>query len=511
MAAYYSGESAATLAAGVRMGLKGPMMTLGRGGEQLREASVRFEDVGPGSGADDAVAGRPVAGASALSELLADRARLALLNEVTERVGSTLDLESTSAELARFVVPRFADLAAVEILPPEAVQAGQALGTGPLRVRRTALEALPRLRRRADRIALPGHWVRHRRGCPTARCLETGQAVEEPHPTGPDWTCEINGGEPGGPANGAAANGGAANGGAANGAGGPVSLLVVPLRARGQLVGVLSLLRGPGAAPFADDAAVIQTVADRAATSIDNARRFALAQDLTMELQRALLAEPGSPHANLELASRYLPCGTSAMVGGDWFETVRLSFGRTLLVVGDVMGHGVEAAVDMNSYRTLLRYVAATDLPPHRILRQLDRLTSQSDATRPATCLLALVEPARRRCTFASAGHLPPVLISPDRPTRLLPVPTGPPLGTGLGGYTAEVHPLEPGQVLLLYTDGLVERRTEDIDVSLARLTRLGQRHHAASLDGLLDHVLGTVKPPVPDDDIAVLAARIHG
>lgn len=490
VAAYYSGESAATLAAGVRMGLKGPMMALGRGGDQLREASVRFEDVGRGPGDDDAPAGQPAAGASALSELLAERARLALLNEVTERVGSTLDLESTSAELARFVVPRFADLAGVEILPPEAVQASQALGAGPLRGRRTALEALPPLHRRADRLPPPSHWVRHRRGCPTARCLETGQAVDEPHRTDPDWACEVN---------------------AAEAAEEPVSLLVVPLRARGQLIGVLSLLRAPGAAPFADDAAVIQTVADRAATSIDNARRFALAQDLTMELQRALLAEPGSPHANLELASRYLPCGTSAMVGGDWFETVRLSFGRTLLVVGDVMGHGVEAAVDMSSYRTLLRYVAATDLPPHRILRQLDRLTSQGDATRPATCLLALVEPARRRCTFASAGHLPPVLISPDRPTRLLSVPTGPPLGTGLGGYTAEVHPLEPGQVLLLYTDGLVERRTEDIDVSLARLTRLEQRPPSASLDGLLDQVLGTVKPPVPDDDIAVLAARIHG
>ncbi|QMU71163.1 PP2C family protein-serine/threonine phosphatase [Streptacidiphilus sp. P02-A3a] len=466
-------------------------MTLGRGGDQLREASVRFEDVGRGPGDDDAFAGRPVAGASALSELLADRARLALLNEVTEGVGSTLDLEGTSAELARFLVPRFADLAGVEVLPPEAVPTGEALGAGPLRVRRTALEALPPLRHRADRVAPPGHWVRHRRGCPTARCLETGQPVDEPHPAGPpDWACEVTGTETGE-------------------ATGP--LLVLPLRARGRLIGALSLLRAPGAAPFADEAAALQAVADRAATSIDNARRFALAQDLTMELQRALLAEPGSPHANLELASRYLPCGTSAMVGGDWFETVRLSFGRTLLVVGDVMGHGVEAAVDMSSYRALLRYVAATDLPPHRILRQLDRLTSQGDATRPATCLLALVEPARRRCTFASAGHLPPVLISPDQPTRLLPVPTGPPLGTGLGGYTAEVHPLEPGQVLLLYTDGLVERRTEDIDVSLARLTRLGQRPRAASLDGLLDHVLGTVKPPVPDDDIAVLAARIHG
>jgi len=497
--------SAAARAAGVRMGLKGPMMALGRGGDQVREASVRFGDVGAGRGADDAAAGQ--AGATALRQLLADRARLALLNEVAERIGSTLDLEGTCAELARFALPRFADLAAVEVLPPEAVLAGPGFGGGPLRARRTALEAIPALRHRADSLAPPGHWVRHRQGCPTTRCLETGQALAETYPAVPEWPCETGGGTGGGE------NGGGAVGTAA----GPVSSLVVPLRARGQLIGVLSLLRGADSEPFAeaasftDDVAVIQAVADRAAVSIDNARRFAISQDLTMELQRALLAEPGSPHANLELASRYLPCGTSAMVGGDWFETVRLSFGRTLLVVGDVMGHGVEAAVDMSSYRTLLRYVAATDLPPHRILRQLDRLTSQGDATRPATCLLALVEPARRRCTFASAGHLPPVLISPDRPTELLAVPTGPPLGTGLGGYTAVVHPMEPGQVLLLYTDGLVERRTEDIDVSLARLTRIGRQQPSASLDGLVDLVLSAVKPPVPDDDIAVLAARIQG
>ena len=482
---------------------------------------MRSEDVGTGPGTGDGTVAPAFGSPDALSELLADRARLALLNEASERIGSTLGVENTCAELAGFAVPRFAELASVELLPPEAVS-GLTFGGGPLRVRRAALEAVPALRRRLDGPMPPDQWVRHRQGCPTARCLETGRAVIADQPprepargqetagghadrTGEDWPCEIHV--------------------RTDRMAGPTSVLVVPLRARGRLIGVLSLLRtsdtagnrrmanlGHAAhgAAFGDDVATIQAVADRAATAIDNALRLALAQDLTMELQRALLAEPGSPHANLELASRYLPCGTSAMVGGDWFETIRLSFGRTLLVIGDVMGHGVEAAVDMSSYRTLLRYVAGTDLPPHRILRQLDRLTSQGDAIRPATCLLALVEPARQRCTFASAGHLPPTLISPDRPAELLSVPTGPPLGTGLGDYQAVVHPLHPGQVLLLYTDGLVERRTEDIDVSLARLTRLGRPQPSASLDDLLDHVLAAVKPTAPEDDIAVLAARVQ-
>ena len=452
---------------------------------------MRSERAGTGLGDGDAVLPAGSLDADGVRALLADRDRLALLNEAAERIGTSLDLEVTCAELAQFVVPRYADLAIVEILPPEALPTGPTVGSGPLRTQRTALAAAPASHRLGALVPV-GEWVRHRPGCPTAQCLANGQLFLDRRPsachTGPadeGWSCEVDAG-----------------------AG---SALHVPLRANDRLVGVLTLFRPGHGTPFDDDSATIQAVADRAARSIDNARRHAMAQDLTMELQRALLADPGNPHANLELASRYLPCGSSAMVGGDWFETIRLSFGRTLLVIGDVMGHGVEAAVDMSAYRTLLRYVAATDLPPHRILRQLDHLTSESDATRPATCLLALVEPARHRATFASAGHLPPALFRPDGPTQLLEVPTGPPLGTGLGDYQAVVHPLGPEQVLMLYTDGLVERRTEDIDASLSRLTRVRHQRAGTSLEDLLNHVLATVMPAVPDDDIAVLAARIQG
>ncbi|MFC1419051.1 PP2C family protein-serine/threonine phosphatase [Streptacidiphilus cavernicola] len=454
---------------------------------------MRSHDVSAGLGAGEPIAAADPRSARALRGLLADHARLTLLDEASRRIGTTLDLQATCTELARFVLPRFADLASVEIMPPEALPTGLTLGSGPLRARRIALEAASAQRARLSGLTPAGQWVRHRPDCPTSRCLRQGGDAHPGVDAGQDWSCEIG-----------------AGGGSATG-----SVLIVPLRARGQLIGVLSLLRTATATASSvsaeDEAAAVQAVADRAARSIDDARRHALAQDLTIDLQRALLAEPGNPHANLELASRYLPSGTSAMVGGDWFEAVRLSFGRTLLVIGDVMGHGVEAAVDMSSYRTLLRYIAATDLPPHRILRQLDHLTSQNDATRPATCLLALVEPARHRCTFASAGHLPPALLGPGHPARLLDVPTGPPLGTGLGDYQAVVHAMHPGQVLLLYTDGLVERRTEDIDASLARLTRLGRPQPAGPLDELLDHVLAAVTPGAPDDDIAVLAARIQG
>jgi serine phosphatase RsbU (regulator of sigma subunit) len=423
------------------------------------------------------------------------RARLTLLSEASENIGSTLDVDTTSVELARFTVPRLADLVTVDLVP-DAPVTGARSGGGPVRVQRTALASAPGGRRPGEPLLASGHTLRYRDGSAAARCVETGRAVLGNRlraETLADWAADDQTES-------------------AYRASRISAALVVPLTARGHLVGVMSLARRSGGARAefeAEDVFTIQDVADRAAISLDNARRYARSQGITLDLQRALLAEPGSPHPNLELASRYLPSGSSSMVGGDWFETIRLSYRRTLLVIGDVMGHGVDSAVDMSAYRSMLRYVAPTDLPPHRILLQLDRLASEGEANRPATCLLALIDPARGRCTYASAGHLPPALITPGEPTRLLDIPTGPPLGTGLGDYTAAVQPLHPEQVLLLYTDGLVERRDEDIDVSLARLTAL-QHKPGAAFEELLDTVLREVAPANADDDIAVLAARVR-
>ncbi|MGP3982937.1 PP2C family protein-serine/threonine phosphatase [Streptomyces sp. KR80] len=177
--------------------------------------------------------------------------------------------------------------------------------------------------------------------------------------------------------------------------------------------------------------------------------------------------------------------------------------------MGDVMGHGVEAAVDMSNYRSMLHYVAATDLPPHRILRQLDDTIAQSESSRPATCLLALADPARGICSYSSAGHLPPALIDRDGLVDVLPVPTGPPLGTGFGGYERVTRELLPDQVLLLYTDGLVERRGEDIDASLARLAHL-RLPVRTDLEKLVDDVLRRLGTQAAEDDVAVVAARVR-
>ncbi|MFC9925958.1 PP2C family protein-serine/threonine phosphatase [Streptomyces sp. NPDC127190] len=282
--------------------------------------------------------------------------------------------------------------------------------------------------------------------------------------------------------------------------------LCAPLTSGDDTYGVL-VWASAGRPPGPAEGELLALLAERAASHLRHARAHERVSRTAVDLQRALLAEPGRPHPNLDVATRYLPAGRRALVGGDWCETVRLHFGRTLLVVGDVMGHGLEAAVDMNAYRSSLRAIAAADLPPHRVLRQMDDLAAGEAEHRPATCLLVRVDPARGQLTLASAGHLPPLLINRDGAATLLPVPVGPPLGTGLGGYDVTTHTLEPGQTLVLFTDGLVERRGEDIDDSLARLAAL-RFAPDAGLDAILDTVLGHLDARNAEDDVAVLGAR---
>jgi serine phosphatase RsbU (regulator of sigma subunit) len=483
-------------------------------------ASTEAEVASPG-GAPAEVPPAPPPGAPAGpsdGELRAQR-RLATLTAAGERIGTTLDTDTTCAELARFTVPGLADLATVDVLPPGVPEHRLGMPLGTLRLLRAAVAGRPELHHQLATLAHPGESVRHREGSLVARSLVAGkpllldlaaieEGAEDARAISDPATLEVYR------------------------ATGITSVLSVPLAARGHLVGTLTLARAPQTpqspwegderggdgergADWADegysdeDIALIEDLAGRAALSIDNARRYMRSQGIALELQRALLAEPANPHPNMEIACRYLPSGSSSVVGGDWYESVRLPFGRTLLVIGDVMGHGVEAAVDMSTYRSMLRYVAVMDLPPHRILRQLDAMISENDAARPATCLLALVDPPRNRVTFASAGHLPPALVDPSGVTELVPVPSGPPLGTGVGGYQQLVRELVPGAVLLLYTDGLVERRHEDIDASLERLAAL-PLPAAGDLDDLLDAALHSSPPSEAEDDIAVLAARVR-
>ncbi|SFY34226.1 SpoIIE family protein phosphatase [Streptomyces atratus] len=425
-------------------------------------------------------------------ELEQARRHLTLLDTAAARIGTTLDVDTTCAELVDLVVPGLADLATVEVFPPDVAAPVRPAPPGVLRLRRAALKAVPRLSEELDGFGLTGEYIDYQEGAAVQRCLVANQPVVENLTTDEQLLRSAPRPERL----------------AAYRALGMHSAVVVPVTVRSGPLGILGLIRAGDSPVFTDEDVVIaRELAGRAAVDLDHARRYAHEHTIALELQRSLLSEPRPPHPHIEIATRYLPADRSVMVGGDWFDVIPLRDGRHLKAMGDVMGHGVEAAVAMSHYRSLLRMLADDELPPHRILEQLDRMVERSGPDRAATCLLVVVDRVGGACEVASAGHLPPVLIDPLAGARVCDeIAVGPPLGTGFGGYRTTLLEFDPGTVLFLYTDGLVERRGEDIDVSVGRLKEL-TLPAGGSLDGLLDEVLERFGPGA-EDDIAVLASR---
>jgi len=288
------------------------------------------------------------------------------------------------------------------------------------------------------------------------------------------------------------------------------SAIFVPLSARHDLVGAVILVRAGSSPAFSqEDVDLVADLARRASTSIDNAKRYAHEHQTALALQQALLAKPLPPHADVECAARYLPTGSDIEIGGDWYDTVALPCGKTLLAVGDVMGHGFEAAAAMSEYRSLLRTLAFQSDRPEVILAEAQRIVDALDIERVATCIVAVVDPVARTCSFANAGHMPPLLLHPDGRRELLDLPVDPPLGVSADhGYLGATVRFEPGSVLLCYTDGLVERRGEDIEDCLARLAGVAL-DPAEPLAFLIDTLLDCFDPAGSEDDVAVLVARL--
>ncbi|MEU2250756.1 SpoIIE family protein phosphatase [Streptomyces sp. NPDC019224] len=417
---------------------------------------------------------------------------LSLLDSANTRIGTTLDMDTTCAELTDLVVPGLADLAVVEVFPRDVAPRVRPSPPGVVRLRRAAMSAVRGLSPGPARFGADGDYVDHQEDAAVPRCLATNQPVVEnlagdeqvnrsaPTPELAEAYRDL----------------------------GLHSAVVVPVSVRGAPIGALGLFRAGGSPVFSDDDVVVaRELAGRAAVHLDHARRFTHEHTIALELQRSLLSEPRPPHPHIEVATRYLPADRSVLVGGDWFDVIPLPDGRHLKAMGDVMGHGVEAAVAMSHYRSLLRLLADEELPPHRILEQLDRMVERSGIDRAATCLLAVVNRDGKMCEVASAGHLPPVALDPGAPgARICDVPAGPPLGTGFGGYRSAVLECGPGTVLFMYTDGLVERRGEDIDTCVARLGELTLPEDG-DLETLLDRVLERFGPGA-EDDIAVMASR---
>ncbi|MFB7663272.1 SpoIIE family protein phosphatase [Kitasatospora sp. NPDC056138] len=419
--------------------------------------------------------------------------RLALLAEATARIGTTLDLQRTAEELIEAVVPRFADFATVDLLEP--VLRGEEPATlAPdrgIRLRAVAVgEAYESgLVNASDAVGETSEYDAKR---PYTECLRSGRPllrtyvdeqtltalVADPARVGPGLEAGIH------------------------------SYLMVPIMARGMVLGGSEFVRTRNAEPFTTaDVALAEELVARAAIALDNARLYRRERETALTLQRSLLPQEIHRTLGLEIAYRYLPSSLVSEVGGDWFDVVPLSCGRVALVVGDVMGHGIRAAATMGQLRTVARTLATLDMPPEQVLTRLDETATGIGEGQFATCICVVYDPVERTCSVASAGHLPPVRVSPDGVARTVPLPPGVPLGVGGVAFRSSEFTLPEGGLVALYTDGLVERRGRDIDhgIDLLSQTLAGR---GRTLEASCDAALSTLVADGTDDDIAMIMAR---
>ncbi|MDT0486064.1 MULTISPECIES: ATP-binding SpoIIE family protein phosphatase [Streptomyces] len=443
------------------------------------------------------------------SDQHAARQRLALLQEAGSCIGTTLNVTRTAQELADLAVPRLADFVSVDLL--DSVLRGDEPVPGPV-------DAAVVLRRVAHQSAAEGEDVpeaaidlggmdTYPPFSPPARCLADGKPVLS-GADDPDFAAWIAGHE---------------TRTARVAEYGFHSVMATPLRARGITLGVAVFTRSSGSPPFEpDDLILAEELAGRAAVGVDNARRYTRERTNALTLQRSLLPRDLPKQAAVEVAYRYLPAGTGAGVGGDWFDVVPLSGTRVALVVGDVVGHGIHASATMGRLRIAVRTLADVDLPPDELLTHLDDLvthlsTDEEDIAPDepyvvsgeigATCLYAVYDPVSRVCTFASAGHVPPVVLLPDGTARVVELTPGPLLGVGGLPFECTELELPEGSLLAFCTDGLVEARDRDVGLGLDRLCE-SLAGPVASLETTCDTILKALLPKSPSDDVALLLAR---
>ncbi|MFJ2865629.1 SpoIIE family protein phosphatase [Kitasatospora sp. NPDC087314] len=424
---------------------------------------------------------------------LRSRQRLSLLSEAG-RLGSSLDVTRTAKDLTEVAVPKLADFAAVDI--PDAVLSGEeppGLGEP---VRRVALSGI----RPSSHLYEVGDLIRYAQSTPQAISLASEESVLEPElNTAPGWIAQdpdrterIR-------------------------EEGIHSLIAVPLRARGVVLGVVVLYRSEQTGPFEeDDLLLAEELVSRAAVSIDNARRYTREYATALALQTSLLPHDLPDQDAVEAAHRYVPARGGA--GGDWFDVIPLSGARVALVVGDVVGRGVQASATMGRLCTAVRNFSDLDLPVEEVLAHLDdlveRLEREQQARTPtgnmiagATCLYAVYDPVSRCLTLASAGHPPPALIRPDGHVDFPDVPTGPPLGLGWQPFETLEIELDEGSELVLFTNGLLRDGSQDPDIVLAEV-RDALTRPAGTPEEMCRTLLEALLPAKPRDDVALLVAR---
>jgi serine phosphatase RsbU (regulator of sigma subunit)/anti-sigma regulatory factor (Ser/Thr protein kinase) len=289
-----------------------------------------------------------------------------------------------------------------------------------------------------------------------------------------------------------------------------VSFLFVPLVVGRRANGLLVMSWDELHPVSLDERRFVEALAGQAALALDRATHFETEQTIAVTLQRSVLPASLPRIEGAQLAARYLPGTAELDVGGDWFDAIPLADGRLGLVVGDVVGKGVEAAAAMAQLRNGLRAFSLDRLKPASALARLNRLAGQSLETTFATLVYAVIDPKRRICRIASAGHPPPIVAFADGRVELVEGGRGLPLGVGPDTqYRQTVVELPAGSVLLLYSDGLVERRGHSIDEGLRRVSEAvgdGPRNPEQLVEHVVERVVGSTER---GDDIALLAFRL--
>jgi serine phosphatase RsbU (regulator of sigma subunit) len=298
------------------------------------------------------------------------------------------------------------------------------------------------------------------------------------------------------------------------------SVTIVPLRARNETFGVLGMVNTSTRRPHSEmEIATAVEVARRASLAIDNTRLYGRQLMVAETLQRSLLTPPPQPD-HLEIAVRYQPAATNMHVGGDWYDAFQQPDGTTLLVIGDVVGHNVDAAAAMGQIRSVVRGIAYDrQEAPASILARVDEVVSGLRIGTLATALIARLEqtPAQERLglrslRWSSAGHLPPVVLRAAGGTELLDTRPETLLGTGVARPRSDhLATLHLDDVVVFYTDGLVEHGRTAIDTGLERLVALVEELRGRSLDALCDGLLDGIVPHRSDDDVAIVAVRCGG
>ncbi|MET9514800.1 SpoIIE family protein phosphatase [Streptomyces sp. NPDC002994] len=423
------------------------------------------------------------------AQIEAERAqhRFALLAEAGTRIGTTLDLRQTAEEVVQLLVPQLADSADVQLLE-EVLEPDEAAASTRGVVRRLAA-AFPEPSAPTAKL-VPGMTFRIPPGSVYERVIADGlpmnlyqsdvpALITDPRADRLRTYLTTLG-----------------------------SARLIPLVARGKVLGAVVITRLRTREPFDEqDCVLVDELVARAALNIDNARMYTSQREAALTLQRSLSNNALPEVTGLELTGRYLPASDHD-VGGDWFDVITLPQGRTGLVIGDVMGHGIHAAAVMGQLRTAVRTLARHNVSPAQMLRSLDAVVADLGEDEMATCVYAVHDPTTATCVIARAGHPPPAVATAGGGITFLDGPQGVPLGTGGEDFRTQRVALPPGSLLVLYTDGLIEARDRDLDEGLEQLAR-ALVHREQPLDDLCDGILEQLLAArLAQDDVAVLLAR---